>query len=121
MTSTSPPQTTRPPTVTLTAENIERLKTFRRPPGDNGIGLHFHLDLRDEFITSTVARLQSIRATWTMIYAQDELQARRAAQACAAVGIMPVVRIGKLIDEPFDSEPFVEALREPFQVFGSRP
>ena len=41
MSNTSPPGVTRPPTVTLTAANIERLKTFTRPPGDNGIGLHF--------------------------------------------------------------------------------
>ena len=28
-----------------------------RPPKDNGIGLHFHLDLRDEFIAQTVENL----------------------------------------------------------------
>ena len=106
------PTATRPPTVILTAENSENLKAFPRPPQDNGIGLHFHVDLRDAFITRTVPRLKSIRATWTLIFAQDELQAKRAAAACWPEGIMPVVRIGKLVDEPFDPIPYVDALRE---------
>jgi hypothetical protein len=100
----------RPPTVVLTPENVEQLKRFPHPPDDNGIGLHFHLDLRDEFIATTVEHLKSIRATWTMIYAQDELQARRAATACWREGIMPVVRIGKRVDENFDPVPYVQAL-----------
>ncbi|NOX63907.1 MAG: hypothetical protein GXP42_18480 [Chloroflexi bacterium] len=103
---------TRPPTVVLSPENREHLRRFPRPPRDNGIGLHFHLDLRDEFIKQTVERLQSINATWTLIYAQDAQQARRAAKACWDVGVMPVLRPGKLIDEPFDPVPYVKALQE---------
>ncbi|MBK9233289.1 MAG: hypothetical protein IPO15_21220 [Anaerolineae bacterium] len=30
------------------------LRTYPRPPQDNGIGLHFHTDLRDEFIERTI-------------------------------------------------------------------
>ena len=108
--SPEPTPFSRPPTVPLSAENLENLKRFPRPPQDNGIGLHFHVDLRDEFIARTVPRLKSIRATWTMIFAQDELQARRAAEACWREGIMPVVRIGKLVDEGFDPVPYVDAL-----------
>lgn len=108
----------RPPTVALTAENIQRLKTYPRPPHDNGLGLHFHIDLRDEFIEKTVKNLTSIRATWTLIYAQDEQQTERAALACFRAGIMPVVRIGKLIDEGFDAAPFVEGLRKALQGSG---
>ncbi|MFN2164852.1 MAG: hypothetical protein ACK2U9_01150, partial [Anaerolineae bacterium] len=121
MTSTNTPAATHPPTVTLSPENIQRLQSFPRPPQDNGMGLHFHLDLRDDFIRSTIERLKSIRATWTLIYAQDAQQARRAAQPCADAGIMPVVRIGKLVDEGFDPEPYVNELREPFAVFNSAP
>jgi len=102
---------TRPPQVTLSAENIARLMTYPRPPQDNGIGLHFHVDLAPEFIQRTVTNLKSIRATWTMIYAQDEQLAERAAVACFRAGIMPVVRIGKLIDEGFDPVPYVHGLR----------
>ncbi len=104
-------EVTRSPTVVLTPENIEQLKTYPRPPLDNGRGLHFHLDLRDESIATSVARLQYINATWTLIYAPDELQAYRAAKACWAVGILPVVRIGKRVDEFFDPVPYVEALK----------
>ena len=44
----APDTVTRPPTVELSQENIDHLKSFPRPPKDNGIGLHFDLDLRDE-------------------------------------------------------------------------
>lgn len=101
---------TRPATVALSPANQARLRQYPRPPRDNGRGLHFHLDLRDESIAKSVARLQYINATWTLIYAQDELQAKRAAQACWAAGIMPVVRIGKKIDEGFDAVEYVKAL-----------
>jgi hypothetical protein len=107
-----PPLTvTRLPLVTLTADNIERLKSYPRPPKDNGIGLHFHVDLSPELIRRTVENLKSIRATWTLIYAQDEQLAERAATPCFRAGIMPVVRIGKLINEPVDSAAYVQALR----------
>ena len=47
----------RPASVVLDAANITRLRSYPRPPKDNGIGLHFHLDLRDEFIAQTVENL----------------------------------------------------------------
>jgi len=47
-----------------------------------------------------------------MICAQDELQAGRAATACWAAGIMPVIRIMSHIDGPQpDPEPYIAALR----------
>jgi hypothetical protein len=106
------PAPSRPPTVTLTAANIENLKRFPRPPRDNGIGLHLHPDLSDRLITESVEHLKSINATWTLIFAQDELRTEKAATACFRAGIMPVVRIGRLIDENTDPIPFVEALRK---------
>jgi hypothetical protein len=99
------------PTVVLTAENVALLKTFPRPVDDNGRGLHFCIDLRDESIAATVEHLVSINAKWTLIYAQDELQAGRAAKACWQAGIMPVVRIGKKINEGYDPVPYVNALK----------
>ncbi len=108
---TDPIGATRLPTVTPTAENVALLKTFPRPAGDNGRGLHFSIDLRDESIARTVEQLVSINARWTLIYAQDELQAGRAAKACWQAGIMPVVRIGKRIDQGFDPIPYVDALK----------
>ena len=105
-----PPGATRYPSVTIKPENVARLRTFPRPTNDNGRGLHFHLDLRQASVDATVANLQSIGCKWTMIYAQDELQARRAAQSCWNAGMMPVVRIGKKVDENFDPVQFVNAL-----------
>jgi hypothetical protein len=104
------PVGTRPPTVVLTADNIARLRSFPRPANDNGRGLHFSIDLRDDSIAWTVDKLRSIDARWTLIYAQDELQAGRAARACWNAGIMPVVRVGKKINEPCDSVPWVREL-----------
>ena len=114
----SPAEITRPPTVVLTEDNLRRLQRYPRPPRDNGIGLHFHLDLRDLFIEQTIEHLQEIRASWTLIYAEDELQTERAARACFAAGIMPVIRIGKLIDEQTDPVPFVEGLRRAWRAAG---
>ena len=108
----APDTVTRPPLLTLSPANIAMLQRYPRPPQDNGRGLHFHLDLRDESIERNVARLKYINATWTLIYAQDELQSQRAAKACWDAGIMPVVRIGKHIDQFFDPLPFVHALQE---------
>ncbi len=105
------PTPTRPPTVTLSPENIAHLRTFPRPPQDNGFGLHFRIGLTEESIAWTVERLKSIHARWTLIYAQDELQAEAAARATWAAGIMPCTRIGKRIDEGFDPEPYVTALK----------
>ena len=108
---TPSPRPERPPTVVLTEANRAHLRTFPRPNDDNGIGLHFHLDLRDEIIAETVAHLRSIRATWTLIYAQDELQAGRAAAACWGAGIMPVTRIGaKINGSPINPPAYVAAL-----------
>ena len=107
-----PPGITRSPTVRLTAENTAHLRTYPRPPQDNGIGLHFHTDLRDEFIARTIGHLKSIRATWTLIHALDELQAERAARACFRAGIMPVVRIGNPIDSIVDAAAYVEGVRK---------
>lgn len=113
----TPSPATRLPTVVLTADNIARLRSFPRPANDNGRGLHFSIDLRDESIAWTVDRLRSIDARWTLIYTQDELQAGRAARACWGAGIMPVVRIGGKINEPCDARPYVQAL----QAIGAPP
>jgi len=105
-------QPTRPPTVTITPENVARLKTYPRPANDNGRGLHFHLDLRDATIAAVVPQLVSIGCKWTLIYAPDENQARRAAKGCWDAGILPIVRIGKKVDEPFDPVVYVNKLKE---------
>jgi len=105
----SPP--TRPPTVTITPENVAHLKTFPRPANDNGRGLHFHIDLRESTIAAVVPQLLSIGCRWTMIYAPDENQAQRAARGCWNAGIMPIIRIGKRVDEPFDPVVYVTKLK----------
>ncbi len=108
--ATASDQPTRPAFVALEKANTARLRQYPRPPADNGRGLHFDLDLTDDSIARAVENLQSIDAKWTTIYAQDQQQALRAAKAAWDAGIMPVVRIGVQIDQPFDPVPWVEAL-----------
>ncbi len=105
------PGPTRPPTVVITPANAAKLKTYPRPTNDNGRGLHFNIDLRASTVARAVTHLQSINAKWTLIYAQDELQAKNTAQPVWAAGIMPVVRLGKKVDEPFDPAIWVSALK----------
>ena len=112
VTVSTQPQPMRPPTVTLTPENVTRLKTYPRPSNDNGRGLHFHIDLRDSTIAVVVPKLLSIGCKWTLIYVPDENQAKRAAKGCWDAGIMPTVRIGKRVDEFFDPVRYVTALKE---------
>ena len=106
-----PSGATRPPTVVLSAENIAHLKTFPRPANDNGRGLHYNIDLRDATNVRTISHLQSIGVKWTMVYAQDELQAGRVAKTCWTAGIMPIIRIGKRVDEYFDPMAYVNQLK----------
>ncbi len=109
--TSQPPVVTRAPTVVITPENLARLRAYPRPEQDNGRGLHFGMDLRDESVRVTVNLLLSINARWTMIYAPDENQAKRGAQACWNAGIMPIVRIGKKVDEMFDPVIFANAVK----------
>ncbi len=112
VTVSTQPQPTKPPTVPITPENVALLKTFPRPANDNGRGLHFNIDLRDSTIAIVVPHLLAINCKWTMIYAQDEMQAKRAAKACWDAGIMPIVRIGKKVDEAFDPIAYVNVLKQ---------
>ena len=104
-------KTLKAPTVELSAENVARLRRYPRPAQDNGRGLHFALELSPSSIQLTVERLKSIGAKWTLIYAQDEVQGASAAKAAWKAGIMPVVRIGRQIDESFDPAAYVKELR----------
>ena len=82
-----------------------KLQDYPRPPNDNGIGLHFRLDLVETpnkpHISEGVEWLQSINAKWTLIAGQDWMQIGKAARMVHDVGIMPVCRLVCKIDKPF--------------------
>ena len=59
-----------------------------------------------------MSNLKSIRATWTLIYAQDELQAKRAPAPASAPASCRWCASASCIDEGFDPCPYVEALRK---------
>jgi len=81
------------------------LRDFPRPKNDNGIGLHFRLDLVETenkpHISQGVEWLQQINAKWTLVAGQDWMQIGKAARLCWDAGIMPVCRLVCKIDKPF--------------------
>lgn len=96
-TPTVPPWYTPLPSSTRPTRALP-LKQFPRPANDNGRGIHFGLDLRDESLTTNIARLVELRIRWTVFYCGDEMQAERAAQAAWKAGVMPIIRPACKID-----------------------
>ncbi len=82
-----------------------KLQDYPRPKNDNGIGLHFRLDLVETpnkpHISQGVEWLQAINAKWTLIAGQDWTQIGKAARMCWDAGIMPVCRLICKIDKGF--------------------
>ncbi len=73
------------------------LRDFPRPPKDNGRGIHFGLDVRDDFLSSYGDRMKELGIKWCLYYVGDEMQAMRAAYAALKRDIMPVIRLkGKI-------------------------
>lgn len=94
-----------------------KLQDYPRPKNDNGIGLHFRLDLVETqnkpHISEGVEWLQSINAKWTLIAGQDWSQIGTAARLVSDAGIMPVCRLVCKIDKPFiDWETGVKTLHD---------
>jgi len=65
----------------LTPDNIAHLQTFPRPPNDNGRGIHFGLDLRQDHIDRFKPMIADLDIKWVLVYAGDEQQIERAATA----------------------------------------
>lgn len=74
------------------------LQLFPRPANDNGIGIHFGLDLRAEFIETYIGKMVELGIKWALFYAGDEMQAEQVALAAWQAGIMPVIRAKGTID-----------------------
>lgn len=81
------------------------LRDYPRPQNDNGIGMHFRLDLREDdnhpFISEGVKWLQQIHAKWTLVAGGDWLQIGKAVPLIWGAGIMPICRLVCKIDRPF--------------------
>ncbi len=68
------------------------LDEFPRPDDDNGIGIHFGLDLRPMALDTFVPRMTDLHIKWCLIPHTDEQQLARAAQQMGLAGIMPLSR-----------------------------
>ncbi len=88
------------------------LRDYPRPQDDNGIGLHFRLNLKPDYIEKGVGWLQQIHAKWTTISGQDWNQILLAAKPVYAAGIMPVCRLICKIDHYNDFVVGVKALQQ---------
>ncbi|MBI3913351.1 MAG: hypothetical protein HY327_04090 [Chloroflexi bacterium] len=78
-----------------------RLQDFPRPTNDNGLGIHFGLDLRQQILDTYVPKMVELKMKWCLVAHQDELQLERAAQTLWSAGIMPVSRWICRIDQSF--------------------
>jgi hypothetical protein len=81
-----PPDTTPPPTPG------PRYEIFPRPPGDNGMGIHFGLSTETEAIAADIRRAKELRLTWATLCYQGDEQLVRCARMMWDAGIMPVCR-----------------------------
>ncbi|MGB8648978.1 MAG: hypothetical protein WCF84_27325 [Anaerolineae bacterium] len=68
------------------------LEEFPRPDEDNGLGIHFGLDLRPIALETFVQRMSDLQIKWCLIPHTDDQQLARAAQYIGAAGIMPLSR-----------------------------
>ena len=94
-----------------------RLAAYPRPVDDNGMGMHFRLNLLENegkpYITQGVALLKEINAKWALIPCGDWLQLAIAAKPIWGAGIMPLARLVCKIDRPFiDWESAVKVLHD---------
>ena len=89
-----------------------RLQEFPRPSNDNGWGIHFGLDLRQNALDTYVPKMVELDLHWCLVAHTDELQLARAAQAIWSAGIMPVSRwVGGIDQNNLDFVQFVSVLK----------
>ncbi len=90
-----------------------RLPEYPRPANDNGLGIHFGLDLRQVALETFVPRMVDLKLKWCLVPHQDEAQLALAARAMGSAGIMPVSRLICKIDQSIiDFVRFVDVLRK---------
>ncbi len=89
-----------------------QLQDFPRPANDNGLGIHFGLDLRQEALNDWVPKMAELKMKWGLVAHQDELQLARAAQTMWSAGIQPISRwICRIDQSVLDFVRFVNILK----------
>jgi hypothetical protein len=69
-----------------------RLDEFPRPADDNGIGIHFGFDLRQNSLDTYTQKMIDLRVKWCLVPHGDETQLERALMVIGTTGILPVSR-----------------------------
>lgn len=80
------------------------LKDFPRPLSDNGKGIHFELDVRQQNLDVLIPLMVQMGMKWGVFYVGDELQAQASARAAWQNGIMPILRPKTLINGNYNWE-----------------
>ena len=89
-----------------------RLDEYPRPADDNGIGIHFGLDLRQTSLDAYTQKMIELRVKWCLVPHQDVVQLERAAMVIGSAGIIPVSRWTCQIDQNIlDFERFVKVYK----------
>lgn len=68
------------------------LKQYPRPNDDNGIGIHFGLDLRQTSLDTFTQKMLELRIKWCLVAHADEMQLERAAMVIGSAGMFPILR-----------------------------
>jgi hypothetical protein len=90
-----------------------RLDEYPRPADDNGLGIHFGLDLGQTSLDTYTQKMIELRLKWCLVAHEDESQLRRAAMVMSAAGILSVSRYKCQIDQNIlDFTPFVQVLKD---------
>ncbi|MGB8648634.1 MAG: hypothetical protein WCF84_25580 [Anaerolineae bacterium] len=89
------------PVSGLTQPADPHLAGFPRPPDDNGRGLHFILDTRDDAVQHYAPYMKQMQIKWATVYGGDELQVTRVAKhlldQCGTYSVLRVeARAGRL-------------------------
>lgn len=90
--SPSPPDPSPSPDPTVPPQPGTAYQAFPRPPGDNGMGIHFGLDTTTEAISLDIRRGKEMGITWATLCYQGDEQLLRCARMIWDAGIMPVCR-----------------------------
>jgi hypothetical protein len=85
------------------ARNIQALalwtlRDFPRPVNDNGRGMHFGLDVRQQNLDGLMPVLRDMGVKWCVFYSGDELQTANCVRAALTQGIMPIIRPKGYVD-----------------------
>lgn len=87
-----------------TAQDYPKPSDWPRPADDNGLGIHWTLDLKDDVTDSLMPLARKMKLKWVVVVSQSAEQTRRVAKKFHDEGIMVILRPQSYIDNPSATE-----------------